>query len=146
MEDKLLIAKTIMEDNMDLLLDTVAEFSQLSESILSILDESELESYKQNLYKNSLLEYMAFLNVYEDIPLDESMMQYIDASGQRKQRKDRKTRSIMANKDPDRNKIDRMVSQIKGSKTRKSKLSTQTRGNRKRGKTMRKRRGLNIER
>ena len=145
MEDKLLIAKTIMEDNMDLLLTKIDEFSQLSESVISILSEEELEAYKKTLYDKSLLEYMAYLNVYEGIPLDESMMQYIDQSGQRKQRKDRKTRSILANKDPERNKIDRMVSQIKGSKTRKAKLSTQTRGNRKRAKTMRKRRGLNID-
>lgn len=145
MEDRLLIAKTIMEDNMDLLLSKVDEFSQFSESIISILNEEELESYKNNLLENSLLEYMAYLHAFEGVPLDESMMQYISPSGQRKQRKDRKTRSILANKDPSRNKIDRMVSQIKGSKTRKSKVSTQTRGNRKRAKTMRKRRGLNIE-
>lgn len=118
---------------------------QMMTGTFNLLSEEEVKAFKDNIKESSLVEYVALAHVIDGIPLNETMVRYVNSDGGQAMRKSREVRSKMAYKTTSVSKARRREIALKASKTRLANPSKMARAQRKRKRSNRKRVSYGME-
>lgn len=118
---------------------------QMMSGAFNLMEEEELEVYRESLLNESLDKFIAFSHIHDSIEMNEGMVRHVNSKGERGIRKSRSERKNLAYKTTSLSKAKRRETALKASKTRMSNPSVVKQASRKRKKAGRKRASLGMD-